>query len=388
MSKFKSRFSDQEIVNAIFTMDKSKLLVDDCLSLRAALPNEQERSAIELLIAENPNFSSTTISNGPQVARADMFLIECSREPNLAFMLDAFIFAYQYADDSYALEKIIIGVTKAVDFLRTDSQLAKLLGAVLSLGNLMNYEYSNSTTQQAVGFRLESLAKLKDVKSRDGKSTLMHYLIKSLEQSIPELLDISSCYSFLKDVRHLRWDDISAQVKELTGTLNQLRLYKPKSSAVFKDYEVKHLQPLVEQGSHSLELITNLHTALRESWLQTAAYLGEDIDKSTNPPTVKKNPEEVFTSLDYFFQLYDSIIVTERRLNESTKKLNETNTKPSQSPRFVTKPTVFVRDQMLDEIRSFKANLKAAPVTKPPQVDAKEECSECGLLLTNCDCSF
>jgi hypothetical protein len=58
-----------------------------------------------------------------------------------------------------------------------------LMRTVLSLGNLTNYQYGRRHVGSAggagaSGFRIESLPKLRDVKSRDGKMTLMNYLVE------------------------------------------------------------------------------------------------------------------------------------------------------------------------------------------------------------------
>lgn len=41
----------------------------------------------------------------------------------------------------------------------------------------------------AYGFKLEFLTKLADTKTSDNKSTLLHYLVASIERKFPDLID-------------------------------------------------------------------------------------------------------------------------------------------------------------------------------------------------------
>lgn len=50
------------------------------------------------------------------------------------------------------------------------------MAIILTLGNYMNG--GNMTRGQADGFGLEILSKLKDVKSKDSKVTLLHYVVR------------------------------------------------------------------------------------------------------------------------------------------------------------------------------------------------------------------
>jgi hypothetical protein len=68
-------------------------------------------------------------------------------------------------------------------------------------------------TQQAQGFRIEALAKLKDVKSLDGKWTLMHFLVEMLDKNQPQALKLEQAFSELSLVRHVDLVDMVKMVK-------------------------------------------------------------------------------------------------------------------------------------------------------------------------------
>ena len=57
--------------------------------------------------------------------------------------------------------------------LLTSESVEKLFILVLALGNYMN----KGARGNSPGFKLSSLNKLRDTKTQDGKSTLLHYLV-------------------------------------------------------------------------------------------------------------------------------------------------------------------------------------------------------------------
>ena len=70
--------------------------------------------------------------------------------------------------------------------MQTSNRLKTLLRTVLQLGNLTNYQYGAGSGSyrpwmgkeaKALGFKIDGLARLKDVISADGKWSLMNFLV-------------------------------------------------------------------------------------------------------------------------------------------------------------------------------------------------------------------
>jgi hypothetical protein len=62
--------------------------------------------------------------------------------------------------------------------VRGSAKLKRIMQTILSLGNALNHGTARGS---AIGFRLDSLLKLTDTRSRNSKMTLMHYLCKVLD---------------------------------------------------------------------------------------------------------------------------------------------------------------------------------------------------------------
>jgi hypothetical protein len=85
-------------------------------------------------------------------------------------------------------------VLTAVNEVKKSPKLKKVLEVVLAVGN-----YLNGGTQrgQAYGFKLEVLKKLRDTKSADNQTTLLHYLVQLIDAKEPDAA------MFPKEIKHV-----------------------------------------------------------------------------------------------------------------------------------------------------------------------------------------
>ena len=80
--------------------------------------------------------------------------------------------------------------------MRKSRKFGKILELILLMGNIMN---TGSKNEGSVGFDISYLPKLSNTKDRDNKSTLMHFLVETIEKSHPQLLNffVSFLFSFI-----------------------------------------------------------------------------------------------------------------------------------------------------------------------------------------------
>ena len=177
------------LVGAISRMDETLMDADDLVTYQALLPTFEERKMIRNA-PENPDLP---------FAPAEAFLIEVSKIEDLPYQVLAFVFKLQLKFESDELiEKLDIVINLCFE-LRSSVRLKKLLKLVLELGNLTNYEYSagNSSFRpwmgnnaRAVGFKIDGLARLRDVKSADGKWSLITFLVDMIHNNYPEVFNL------------------------------------------------------------------------------------------------------------------------------------------------------------------------------------------------------
>lgn len=179
-----------DILTAVRSLNVNKLSVDDLISLQRLLPTNEERA----LLAKHSNskMPDSDLPLGP----AEDFLLKVIEERGFPQMIVGFVFMLQYRSE---LNDLMIKYGKIKDVclvLKNSERLKILLKTILQLGNLTNYEYGAGSSSykpwmgkeaKALGFRIDGMARLKDVKSADGKWNLMNFLVDMVEQSKPEV---------------------------------------------------------------------------------------------------------------------------------------------------------------------------------------------------------
>ncbi|KAM7252259.1 hypothetical protein ACFE04_024142 [Oxalis oulophora] len=100
--------------------------------------------------------------------------------PSAFIRLRAMQFRFHYDAEIYHFKQTLQTLELACDELRKRGLFVKLLEAVLKAGNRMN---AGTARGNAHAFNLSSLQKLSDVKSTDGKTTLLHFIVQEVMRS-------------------------------------------------------------------------------------------------------------------------------------------------------------------------------------------------------------
>ena len=128
---------------------------------------------------------------------SDMFIGLIGEIPGYKERLTAIVFKSNYRIDSVNILKTIDCFYKAFDFISSNEHLHKLFEVILAHGN-----YMNGVTPKggALGFKMESLSKLSQLRSRDNRKTLLQYIIYFIinDMKEPEVLDIVPYFELFK----------------------------------------------------------------------------------------------------------------------------------------------------------------------------------------------
>ena len=98
-------------------------------------------------------------------------------------------------------------------------KFARLLELVLLIGNIMN---TGSRNEQSVGFDISYLPKLSNTKDRDNKTTLLHFLVETIEFSYPELIHFYEEIMHLDKAGRVSCDNIEKVLKEMEVSIKDL----------------------------------------------------------------------------------------------------------------------------------------------------------------------
>ncbi|MCJ8737961.1 hypothetical protein PDJAM_G00030080 [Pangasius djambal] len=136
-----------------------------------------------------------------------MSVVKCLRP-----RLNSILFKLQFEEQVSHLRPDMLAVSTACEEVKKSKAFSKLLELVLLMGNYMN---AGSRNAQSYGFDLSSLCKLKDTKSADQMSTLLHFLAEVCEEKFPDVL------KFVDDLQHVdRASRVSAE--NLEKSLKQM----------------------------------------------------------------------------------------------------------------------------------------------------------------------
>jgi hypothetical protein len=131
--------------------------------------------------------------NPDRLAPAEAFLLRLLLDvPNPFARVNALIFKVNYGTEVAQLKHSLRTLEMASQELRTKGLFFKLLEAVLKAGNRMN---AGTVRGNAQAFNLTALRKLSDVKSTDGSTTLLHFVVEEVVRSEGKRLAINRNYS-------------------------------------------------------------------------------------------------------------------------------------------------------------------------------------------------
>ncbi|CAJ1975213.1 unnamed protein product [Sphenostylis stenocarpa] len=160
--------SRKGILDAV--LDGQGLSVETLERLTKIAPTQEEEAKI-IQFSGNPD----------QLADAESFLYYILTAVPTAFnRLKAMLFRSSYDCEVLQHKEQLQTLEMGCKELRTSGLFLKLLEAILKAGNRMNAGTSRGNAQ---GFNLSALRKLSDVKSTDGKTSLLHFIVEQVVQS-------------------------------------------------------------------------------------------------------------------------------------------------------------------------------------------------------------
>uniref|UniRef100_A0A8D0DAN9 Diaphanous-related formin 3 n=1 Tax=Sander lucioperca TaxID=283035 RepID=A0A8D0DAN9_SANLU len=197
------RMPYQEIRRMIVEVDEEQLTEPMIQNLVKHLPEQEQLSALAKYKNEYANLSEP-----------EQFGVVMSSVKRLRPRLSHILFRLQFEEQVNNLRPDILAVNAACDEVRKSRSFGRLLELVLLLGNYMN---AGSRNAQSYGFDLSSLCKLKDTKSADQKTTLLHFLVQVCEEEYPDVI------KFVEDLEHVdRSSRVSAE--NLEKSLRQMEM--------------------------------------------------------------------------------------------------------------------------------------------------------------------
>lgn len=167
-SLHRARIDSKSIEHAIYNWDTTSIGLDLMQQMLEHKATNKELQLIKEALAAQPDLPL----DGPEEFLLQLSEISCAAE-----RISCLIFCTEFDECSQQIEQKIGTIQTLCEFLMGSESLKVLFSIILTLGNFMNG--GNSLRGQADGFGLDVLNKLNDVKSKDKKITLLHYIVKA-----------------------------------------------------------------------------------------------------------------------------------------------------------------------------------------------------------------
>ncbi|XP_048834132.1 protein diaphanous homolog 3-like isoform X1 [Brienomyrus brachyistius] len=294
------RLPYQEIKRIILEVDEENLTESMVQNLVKHLPEQEQLNALAKYKREYSSLSEP-----------EQFGVVISSVKQLRPRLNGILFKLQFEEQVTNIRPDIMAVSATCEEIRKSKSFCKLLELILLTGNYMN---AGSRNAQSFGFDLSSLCKLKDTKSADQKSTLLHFLAEVCEERCPEVL------KFVEDLQHVdKASRVSAEhleknLKHMERQLLQLE-NNLKSFAAQEDPQdafVPKMASFAAQAREQYEKLDIMHTNMIMLYKNLLEYFAVDPKKTS--------VEELFSDISSFRSMFMQAVKENAKMREAEEK--------------------------------------------------------------------
>ncbi|XP_075447155.1 protein diaphanous homolog 3 isoform X3 [Ascaphus truei] len=202
------RLPYEEIKKIILEIDETHLSESMVQNLIKHMPEQTQLNALAKLKGEYVCLSEP-----------EQFGVVMSSVKKLNPRLNAILFWLQFEEQVNHIKPDIMAVSEACEEIKKSKSFSKLLEIVLLIGNYMN---AGSRNAQTFGFNLSSLCKLKDTKSADQKTTLLHFLADVCDNKFPDVPTFVEELHTLDNASKVSAENLEKTLKQMERQLQQL----------------------------------------------------------------------------------------------------------------------------------------------------------------------
>ncbi|XP_063427865.1 uncharacterized protein LOC134711271 [Mytilus trossulus] len=283
------------IENAIMHLDTSQLEMEKLKAIYDNRADDEEIKKIKKHIDQNPNVP---------LDKPDQFLYDLTVIPDFAERMFCFLFQENFQESISVIENKLNNLKMTSDTLMNGKGVKDVLGLVLAVGNYMNG--GNRSRGQADGFDISILPRLKDVKTKDNRSSLLQFVVMTYikkfdydnagtEKAILPLPDSSD----ISQGMQVNFDDIDKELKKIKKEFDAAL---KRSNKVIKHAHEDDLQPFkavmedfFEKGKNDLQEQDDSIKEAKMMFDEIVIYF-----------CVKPKSGDKFVTPDYFFSSWSS----------------------------------------------------------------------------------
>ncbi|XP_075159897.1 formin-like protein isoform X2 [Haematobia irritans] len=297
-----------EVISAIHSLDLKKLSLENVELLQKMVPTDVEVKSYKEYIIERKDQNLLTDE--------DKFMLQLSKVERISSKLSIMNYMGNFFDCLHLICPQIQSITSASTSLKQSRKFKALLEIVLAFGNYLN----SNKRGPAYGFKLQSLDTLIDTKSTDKRSSLLHYIVATIRQKFPELLNFETELYCTDKAAQVSLENIVTDVHDLE---KGMELVKKEAELRVKGAQTHILRDFLNNSEDKLKKIKFELKSAQDAFKECVEYFGES---SRNADAAA-----FFSLIVRFsraFKAYDQENEQRRRLEQAaaaaaTKKENE-----------------------------------------------------------------
>ncbi|XP_025132791.1 protein diaphanous homolog 2 isoform X6 [Bubalus bubalis] len=234
------RMPYEEIKNVILEVNESMLSEPLIQNLVKHLPEQKVLNELAQLKNEYED-----------LCEPEQFGVVMSSVKMLRPRLNSILFKLTFEEHVNNIKPSIIAVTLACEELKKSESFNRLLELVLLVGNYMN---SGSRNAQSLGFKINFLCKIRDTKSSDQKTTLLHFLAEICEENYQDIL------KFTDELEHVE------SASKVSAQILKSNLAAMEQQIVHLERDIKQFPKTENQHDKFVEKMTSFTKSARDQY--------------------------------------------------------------------------------------------------------------------------
>ncbi|XP_029439149.1 protein diaphanous homolog 1 isoform X2 [Rhinatrema bivittatum] len=297
------RMPYQEIKNVILEVNETVLTESLVQNLIKQMPEPEQLK----MMAELKN-------EYDDLAEPEQFGVVISSIPRLRSRLNAILFKLLFSEQVENIKPEIVSVTAACEEVRKSENFAGVLEIILLVGNFMN---SGSRNAGAFGFNISFLCKLRDTKTTDQKSTLLHFLAEILENDHPEFIKFTDELIHVEKASKVSAETLQKNLdqmkKQITDLERDIETFPPSTDD--KDKFVEKMSIFVKEAQEQYNKLRMMHSNMDALFKEMGEYFVIDLKKTS--------VEEFFLDLHNFRTMFLQAVKENQKRRETEEKMRK-----------------------------------------------------------------
>ncbi|XP_021709642.1 formin-like protein CG32138 [Aedes aegypti] len=248
------------VIKAINNLDLKQLSLENVELLQKMVPTDQEQKMYKEYVIEKKDLNL--------LSEEDKFMLQLTKVERISSKLSIMNYIGNFFDSLHLINPQIYAIISASSSIKSSKKFRSVLEVILAFGNYLN----SSKRGPAYGFKLQSLDTLLDTKSNDKRMSLMHYIVATVRQKFPELMNFDSELFCIDKAAQVSLEILISDVNELEKGMEAVR---KEADLRGKGTQNHVLRDFLNNSEEKLKKIRTDCKTAQDSFKECIEYFGE-----------------------------------------------------------------------------------------------------------------